>query len=107
MNACGKTPSDLEIPPPKYFRDVKYIDSRNKRLDDCLINFFGNCDYDEDVEFNPQEPTSLEDGDLQIRIESIKIIQKNEVGRQGRQRYIQAYLNNEIKKKKEKHVDDT
>lgn len=37
MNANGKTPIDLEIPPPKYFRDNKYLESRNKRLDDCLI----------------------------------------------------------------------
>lgn len=86
MNANGKTPSDLEIPPPKYFRDLKFMDKRNKNLDEVLIKIYGNCDYDEDVEQNPYEPQQIEDGDLQIRIESIKTIQKNELGRQGRQR---------------------
>lgn len=42
-----------------------------------------------------------------MRIAAIKIIQKNETGRQGRHRYIQSFLNNEIKKKKDKPVDDT
>lgn len=53
MNANGKTPTDLEIPPPKYFRDLKFMDSRNKKLDEVLTKIYGNSDYDEDVEYNP------------------------------------------------------
>jgi len=39
-----KTPKDLEIPPPKYFRDLKQIEERDNLLDACLQYCFGNTD---------------------------------------------------------------
>jgi hypothetical protein len=32
-----KTPKDLEIPPPRYFRDMRHIEERDNLLDACLI----------------------------------------------------------------------
>jgi len=106
MSENKKTPTDLTIPSPAYFRDLKYIEERNHLLDACLLYAFGNKDYDEDIEQNPYEPPSLNEDDKYTHIEVIKIIQKNELGRQGRERYIQSYLSNVISKKKDSNVDD-
>jgi len=35
MSELKKTPADLEIPPPRYFREMKYSEERQNLLDSC------------------------------------------------------------------------
>lgn len=56
---------------------------------------------------NPYEPPKQDYNDEHdIKHEIIKIIQKNEMGRQGRENFIKTYINNENKPKKDSNVDD-
>jgi len=53
MTELKKTPNDLEILPPRYFREMKNTEERNNMLDACYKYAFGNADFDEDKEPNP------------------------------------------------------